>query len=98
MGAEPACAGKSAALAFSCSYQASLPARLLVCRAQPPPQRAPERGQERGEGHPWPCEAEAQAPSSAAREEFNYQLKPPPSVSGLPESSLYPLITSLTTI
>lgn len=26
----------------------SPPARLLVCRAQPPPQRAPERGQERG--------------------------------------------------
>lgn len=97
MGAEPAWAEKGC---FSILLQLPdlPPARLLVCRAQPPPQRAPERGQEWGEGHPWPCEAEAQAPSSAAREEFNYQLKPPPSVSGLPESSLYPLITSLTTI
>lgn len=64
-----------------------LPACLVAgVVSSAPSQRAPERGR-KGEGHPWPCEAEAQAPSSAAREEFNYHQSPP-SVSGLPESSL----------
>lgn len=71
---------RRAALAFSCSYRAS---RLPDCwcagwgrgEGSPLP-KEPQRGARSRGRPPVAFEAEAQAPSSAAREEFNYQLKP----------------------